>query len=116
MTHPPNSVRQQEQPGAAGSQLARPQGSASWRILRQALDDDAFDGAELATFGAYTVSWDTIKGLVAIADGNGWWVMDAKELKAIAAATPNDRSQRRSEPSLASEHKTTGNGSLRSLD
>lgn len=63
--------------------------SESWRILKEALDDDAFDGAELATFGAYTVSWDTIKGLVAIADRGGWWVMGTEELKAIAAATPS---------------------------
>ena len=34
----------------------------------------------------------------------------------LRRATPNDRSQRRSEPPLASANKTTGNGSLRSLD
>lgn len=61
----------------------------SWSILKKVLDDDVFEGGELARFGEYTVSWDTIKGLVAIADSHGWWVMDAHQLKEIAAATPN---------------------------
>ena len=80
---------------AIGTYLDAP--DAAWVILRQALDDGAFDGAELATFGKYTVSWDTVKGIVAIADSGGWWKMDAEALKAIAAATPNDQAQRRHE-------------------
>lgn len=59
----------------------------SWTILKQVLDDGAFDGGELATFGKYTVSWDTVKGLVAIADYGGWWIMDAAILKTIADST-----------------------------
>lgn len=73
-----------------GRSLQRPC-SASWLILRQVLDDGAFEGAELAAFGEYTASWNTVRGIVAIADAGGWWTMDARQLKAIAAATPNPK-------------------------
>lgn len=61
----------------------------SFAILSQALADDAFEGAEVACFGDYSVSWNTRENLVAIADSGGWWVMPASDLKRIAAATPN---------------------------
>ena len=62
---------------------------ASFAILKQALADDAFDGAEIACFGEYAVSWNTRENIVAIADSGGWWTMPAEDLKAIAEATPN---------------------------
>ena len=67
-------------------------GSASFRILKQALSDEAFEGGEIACFGDYSVSWNTRENLVAIADSGGWWTMPAEDLKAIAAATPNTES------------------------
>lgn len=67
---------------------------ASFAILSQALADDAFEGSEVACFGDYSVSWNTRKNLVAIADSGGWWVMPASDLKRIAAATPNNRDDR----------------------
>jgi hypothetical protein len=58
-------------------------------ILAQAIDDGAFDGGEITAFGDYAVSWDTNRGLVAIATDSGWWTMESNILAAIAAATPN---------------------------
>jgi hypothetical protein len=69
--------------------------SASFQILKQALADDAFEGGEIACFGGYAVSWNTRENLVAIADSGGWWTIPAEDLKAIAAATPNAKDQRR---------------------
>jgi hypothetical protein len=80
---PNKTTRETSVPGSDGAPC-----SASFGILRQALDDGAFDGSELAVFDEYTVSWDTVRGIVAIADDGGWWTMDARQLKAIAAATP----------------------------
>ena len=65
----------------------------SFAILKQALEDDAFDGGEVACFGDHSVSWNTRENIVAIADSCGWWVMPAHTLKAIAAATPNNFDQ-----------------------
>ena len=73
-------------------------GSASFRILKEALADGAFDGAGVAPFGDYSVSWNTTDNTVAIADSGGWWVMPTETLKAIAAATPNDQDQQRRAP------------------
>lgn len=64
--------------------------SKPFTILKQALEDGAFEGAEIACFGEYAVSWNTRKNLVAIADSGGFWVMPAADLLAIAAATPDD--------------------------
>jgi hypothetical protein len=61
----------------------------SFAILKQALADDAFEGGEVASFGDYSVSWNTRENLVAIADSGGWWTIPVEQLKAIAAATPN---------------------------
>ncbi len=69
--------------------------SASFRILEQVLADNAFEGGEIACFGDYAVSWNTRENLVAIADAGGWWTMPAKDLKAIAAATPNAKDEPR---------------------
>ena len=60
-------------------------------ILKQALEDDAFEGGEIACFGDYAVSWNTRENLVAIAGSGGWWTMPAEDLKAIAAATLNTK-------------------------
>jgi len=62
----------------------------SFAILKQALADDAFEGGEVASFGDYSVSWNTRENLVAIADSGGWWTIPVEQLKAIAAATPNN--------------------------
>ena len=61
----------------------------AFAVLKQALEDDAFDGAEIACFGEYAASWNTRENIVAIADSGGWWTMPAEDLKAIAEATPN---------------------------
>ena len=68
---------------------------ASFAVLKQAIEDDAFDGAEIACFGEYAASWNTRENIVAIADSGGWWKMPAEDLKAIAEATPNTRDDRR---------------------
>lgn len=62
---------------------------ASRAILKQAIDDGAFDGEGIASFGQYTVAWDTVRGLVAIADDAGWWKMDVLQLKAILHHIPD---------------------------
>ena len=67
----------------------------SFAILKQALADDAFEGGEVASFGDYSVSWNTRENLVAIADSGGWWTIPVEQLKAIAAATPNIQSEPR---------------------
>ena len=71
---------------------------ACFAVLKQAIEDDAFDGAEIAYFGEYAASWNTRENIVAIADSGGWWTMPAEDLKAIAEATPNapDEPQARS--------------------
>ena len=63
---------------------------ASFAVLKQAIEDDAFDGAEIACFGEYAASWNTRENIVAIADSGGCWKMPAEDLKAIAEATPNN--------------------------
>ncbi len=78
--------------------------SPSFAILKQALADDAFEGGEVACFGDHSVSWNTRENIVAIADSCGWWVMPAHTLKAIAAATPNNRD----EPTRESAGTTIG--------
>ena len=68
---------------------------ASFAVLKQAIEDDAFDGAEIACFGEYAASWNTRENIVAIADSGGWWKMPAEDLKAIAEATPNAGDEQR---------------------
>lgn len=99
-----------------GGSCAPASGSASWSILRQVLDDGAFEGAELAAFGEYTVSWDTVRGIVAIADSGGWWTMDARQLKAIAAATPNEQAHRLPPETVVACKQNSPNNQQQSTD
>ena len=78
-------------------------------ILKQALEDDAFEGGEIACFGDYAVSWNTRENLVAIAGSGGWWTMPAEDLKAIAAATQNIQSEPRPGDALTQSQPTKGN-------